>query len=299
MEDIKAKYPELLLDEKLSKYSTFQIGGPADFFYKVSDTSILPSLLKYAKDQGIKTFILGTGSNTLFDDNGFRGLVIKIESKNTEILEGNLVKADSGVSIPRLIKFTVDSGLQGIEHWVGLPGTVGGAVRGNAGCNGLETKDILVSAEIVGQNLEVRSVDKAYFDFDYRFSKLKNNQEIVLNATFQLEKLQSTKEEQKSLMMDLNKNRIAAQPFGSTTGSFFKNPSTDQPAGMLIDQAGLKGKKIGNAQISDKHGNFFLNLGGAKAKEILELARLAKEQVKAKFGLELEQEVQYLPENGL
>ena len=303
MEDLKDKFrkafPETIFDEKLSKHTTFQIGGPADCFYAVSDNTVLPELLKFARDHQIKSYILGAGSNTLFDDQGFRGLIIKIETKNIEILEGNFIKADSGVSIPSLIKFTVDNDLQGLERWVGLPGTVGGAVRGNAGCNGLETQDILVSAEVIDQNLKLATMVNSYFDFTYRFSRLKKTKEVVLSAIFRVEALNMSKDEQREMMSEIKQTRMKVQPFGSTTGSFFKNPDPSHPAGKLIEEVGLKGKQIGNAQISGKHGNFFLNLGGAKSREIIALANMAKEEVKAKFHLNLEQEVQYLPENGL
>lgn len=296
MIDIEKKFPEIMLDENLSKYSTFQIGGPADYFYKLKKTEDLQPLINFAKTNNIDIFVFGGGSNILFDDNGFRGLVIKIETENIAV-DGEYITADAGIMISKLIKYSIEHDLIGIEKWVGLPGTVGGAVRGNAGCNGLETLEIFEKALLLNPKTgEIREEKPDYFDFSYRHSKLKETNEIVLNATFKLKNKDISNEEQKEIMDEIRKFRLTKQPFGKTTGSFFKNPSPDKPAGMLIDKAGLKGKIIGKAQISEKHGNFFLNLGGATSKEMIELVKLAKREVKAKFDIDLEEEVQIIPE---
>lgn len=295
---------QLATNEKLSKYSTFQIGGPADFFYKLEDPADLIPLFQFAKKKKIPYFIMGGGSNVLFDDQGFRGLIIKIDNKNISLSPGSkksvFVTADAGVSIASLLDFSVKNNFSGLEKWVGLPGTVGGAVYGNAGCNGLETSEILVEASLINEkNARIRKVKNNYFNFKYRQSKLKTTKEIVLSATFKLEKRTITAEEQKKMMSEIRQSRIAKQPFGSSTGSFFKNPSKIKPAGLLIEQAELKGKTIGKAQISTKHGNFLVNLGGATAQDVLKLARFARQTIKRKFGLTLKEEVQILSAKGL
>jgi UDP-N-acetylmuramate dehydrogenase len=299
---LQLKVPGILVDEPLAPYSTFQIGGPADLFYKLANINDLPILVQLAKEYEVPYFLFGSGSNLLFSDEGFRGLVIKIEAKNIEFLPDNKIKADAGVIVAKLISESVNEGYSGLESWTGLPGTIGAAVRGNAGCNGLETTNVLVEAEIFNPETgEIRTQPHDYFQFDYRHSRLKDSKEIVLNATFQLQKSTSSKEEQQKIIQECNKKRIGSQPFGATTGSFFKNPDAGNPkmaAGYLLEQAGLKGHKIGNAQISEKHANFFLNLGGASAQDVVELARHAKQQVKAKFDVELQEEVQLLGEKG-
>ena len=301
---IQAQFPGVIFNEKLSKYSTFQVGGPADFFYKVDSLdaqslNTLSALLSFAKEVSIPVFFLGGGSNTLFADEGFRGLIIKIESREIEKLDNSQLKVDAGVPIPSLIMYSAENSLTGLEPWMGLPGTVGGALRGNAGCNGLETSDILKEATLLNLNdFTVHTVDSSYFEYSYRSSKIKKQPELVLQAVFQLQPREISLEEQKERIKEFNQLRIKKQPFGSTTGSFFKNPNPKQPAGMLIEQIGLKGHQHGKAKISDKHANFFLNLGGATAKEILELSQLAIDKVKESFGLTLEPEVVYLPENG-
>jgi len=282
-------FPEGLINEPLDKYCTLKVGGPADFFYKAKDTEILKNLINFAKENSLPYLILSGGTNVLFDDKGFRGLVIKMDFKNLEIKDEEIT-ADAGVIVALMMNRASASGLTGLEKWIGLPGTVGGAVRGNAGCNGLETKDILVKATLLNPETgEIHEEKNEYFGFCYRDSKIKHSNEIILNATFKLKKGEPQK---------LENPRVFTQPKGISAGSFFKNPSLENPAGMLIDKAGLKGTRIGNAQISDIHANFILNLGGATAKDIKDLAALAKSTVKEKFQIDLEEEVKIVGEIG-
>lgn len=298
-EKCKELFPAIRLKEPLKNHSTFRIGGPADFFYELTDKGDLSRLLDFCEKRKIPFIVFGGGSNILFDDRGFRGMAIKIETSEIDFdEEKDTLTADAGVLISRLIRASMEKGLTGLEKWVGLPGTVGGAVRGNAGCNGLETKDILISAKILDlEDLKIKEFENKDLDFSYRNSKIKENADlIVLSATFQLQKSDASEEEQRKIMMEIAKNRGQKQPYGLTAGSFFKNPSPEQPAGKLIEEVGLKGKIIGGAAISEKHGNFFINKNNATAKDILELADLAKQQVKAKFGVQLKEEVQIFTE---
>jgi UDP-N-acetylmuramate dehydrogenase len=225
-------------------------------------------------------------------------LVIKNISEKI-IFKNNTVTADSGVSMAKLVHESVKQTLSPLEKWIGLPGTVGGAVYGNAGCNGLETKEILKTAKILNPKTgKIRKVATKYFQFKYRSSKIKKTGEILLQATFSLKKSILSPEDQKKIMANFSQGRLQKQPLGLSSGSFFKNPSPKTPAGMLIDKAGLKGKIIGKAQISEKHANFLLNLGGAKSSDIIKLAKLAKQLVKAKFHVSLQPEVQILDEKG-
>ncbi len=296
--ELKEKFPNILFNEPLKSYCTFKVGGPADYLLRATSTEDIKAAIKWAKNHQIPFFFIGGGSNILFDDKGFRGLIIRIETSEISI-KGEEVTAAAGVTIPKLIETSIQNELSGLEKWVGLPGTVGGAVRGNAGCNGLESKDILISAQLLDPETgEISTVDNNFFNYTYRESKIKHSNKIVLQATFKLPK-NLTGEEQKQVMQDIRRFRLTKQPPGFSSGSFFKNPSPEKPAGMLIDQAGLKGKTLGNAQISNLHGNFFLNLQGkASATDIIELARFARKTVKEKFGIELQEEVQILSETG-
>lgn len=300
MSDVEAKFrelfPEIVAQERLAPYSTFQIGGPADLFYRLRERSELGSLVKMAKNLDVPVFILGGGSNILFADEGFRGLVIKMELNSYRFSE-SAVWAEAGVIMAMLLNEMAKEGMSGLEGWMGLPGTVGAAVRGNAGCNGLEVRDCLVEAEIFDpESGEISLKEKDYFNFGYRESRLKHSKEIVLAATFALKKREGSAEDQKALMAQIRRGRIEKQPFGATTGSFFKNPAAETPAGLLIEKAGIKGHTIGGAQISEKHGNFFLNLGGATAAEMRQLCEFVQTKVYEKFGVKLEPEVQILKE---
>ncbi len=297
IDTLKKEFPQIRINEPLKSYCTFHIGGPADAFYKAKNTEEITKLVEIAKKYNIPYFIFSGGSNILFDDKGFRGLVIKIETQNIEI-NNNEITADSGVLISKLISKALSQGLSGIEQWFLLPGTVGGAVRGNAGCNGLETKDILIKVKIFDPKTgKIKEVDKNYLKFSYRYSSLKDTDEIILSARFKLKKEQIPEKKLKSLIQEIQTQRFKKQPVGLSGGSFFKNPP-DQKAGFLIEQAGLKGKIIGKAQISEKHANFLINLGGATSEDVKNLAKLIKCEIKKKFNINLEEEVQILSEYG-
>ena len=180
--EITAQFPKIKLAEPLRPYSTFKIGGPADYFYHLKDLQELPKLSKFAEGYEIPTIILGAGSNVLFDDKGFRGLVIRIEADKIEV-HNDFFKAEAGALIPTLIKKSLEAKLEGLEKWIGLPGTVGGAVRGNAGCNGLETSQILEKAEILDPKThKITERTPKDLNFSYRHSRLKETPLILLKA---------------------------------------------------------------------------------------------------------------------
>ncbi len=285
-------------NELLARYCTFQIGGPADFFLEAASTKELLAGIEWAEERDLPYFVFGAGSNLLFDDEGFRGLVIRVKSEGLKV-EGERITVDAGVMSAKVVLAAAEAGLTGLEAWNGLPGTVGGAVYGNAGCFGVETKDVLESAEVFfpgeegeGKEPRLRRVGVEFFEYGYRNSRLKKEADIVLNAVFRLKK--GDPAAIKTRMMEVAKSRIQKQPAGSSTGSFFKNPSPEQSAGWLIEQCGLKGKRVGGAQISEQHGNFFLSTGKTTAADILALADLAEKTVLEKFGVTLEREVVFV-----
>ncbi len=283
---------KFLRGEPLQKYCTFQVGGPADYFLNAENEEDLAAAAKWAKREGARIFVFGGGSNLLFADEGFRGLVVRVAIGGVKV-DGERVTAGAGLKMAELVKAAAEAGLTGLEAWHGLPGTVGGAVFGNAGCFGVEVKDVLESAHVFIPGEGVKEVNADWFDYDYRNSRLKRGEAgTVLSAVFKLQR--GDAEEIKTAMMEIARKRIGKQPAGASTGSFFKNPA-DHAAGWLIEQCGLKGKMIGGAQISEQHGNFFLNKGTAKASDILALAEFAEQAVKEKFGIELEREVEVIP----
>lgn len=278
-------------DHVLARHSTYQIGGMADYFVEAQSTEELVEALEWTAERDLPVFVFGGGSNLLFADEGFRGLVIRVKSSGLRV-EGERIVADAGVPIAKVVAVAAQAGLTGMEAWNGLPGTVGGAVYGNAGCFGVDCQAILDSAEVYLPGEGVRRFAAADLDYAYRNSKLKREGGLVLSAVFKLRRGEKSAIE--TAMKEVARSRIQKQPPGSSTGSFFKNPVGDH-AGRLIEAAGLKGKTLGKAKISDQHANFFLNTGGATAAEILALAQLAEDAVLKQFGVRLEREVVFVP----
>jgi len=278
------QYPSLLQNEPLSKHCSYRIGGPARYFYVASKLADLKEVFLLAKKEDLKVFLLGSGTNVLFSDKGFDGLVLKNECDKIDV-EGNLVRAEGGAPLSKVILTARKAGLTGLEPWWGMPGTVGAAVRGNAGSFGLEVKDVLQAASILKDEQEFLLNNKE-FEFAYRDSKIKREGGLVLEAGFELQKAGTLPD-----LEDFLGKRKEKQPTGVSCGSFFKNPPGDKSAGQLIDEAGLKGLKIGGAQVSRKHANFLLNIDNASFTDMMELKEKVKEVVRERFGVELEEEV--------
>ncbi len=286
---------KIIEDEILAPYTTFKIGGPADLFYEARELGKLLEVTKLAKKYQIPYVILGNGSNVLVADDGFRGLVIKNSCRNFKI-EGNLIVAESGAFLSQVLIEAANYGL-GSNIWVlaNIPGTVGGAVYGNAGSL-LDAKmvsigNFLVKAQISDGEGNIREVQRDYFQFGYRKSILKQTREIVLQIVLKDDK--GNPEEILKLIEHDQRKRIARYPSYPFAGSYFKNPAHLQ-AGKLIEDCGLKGYRVGDAQVSLKHGNFIVNLAQAKASDVLKLAEFVKEKVKEKFGVELKEEIQLI-----
>ncbi|MFA6528822.1 MAG: UDP-N-acetylmuramate dehydrogenase [Candidatus Gracilibacteria bacterium] len=269
--------------EPLSKHCTFRVGGFAKYFYEVENTDDIPDLVKWAYKEKIPFFIFSGGSNVLFKDIGFEGLVLKITASQITVGKTQIT-AEAGAKLAQVVKTACENNLGGIEEFISIPGSVGGAVRGNAGCFGKEISSVLKNAWILKAG-RVQKVGKDYFHFAYRYSSLKDTHEILLKASFSVHKGCDKKR-----MKEVLAGRKGKQPWGLSAGSFFKNPG--QSAGALIEQCGLKGHVFGGAQISEKHANFIMNLGSAKASDILALAKMAQDAVKTKFDIDLQPEVQ-------
>ncbi len=300
-------FPNLKTSEPLSHHCWYALGGPADYFVEVIDVEEIPKLIKEAKENNLPYFILGGGSNTVFHDEGLRGLVIKITASNLEFND-NIITASPGVPMMRLVKESMDRNLTGLESLFGLPGTLGGAVFGNAETHKTSIGDAVVEATLLDPKAKdpdklIKTVDKDYFQFRYRHSHLHETGEIILEVTLKLQKITEEDLADEELKTLRNKATEALnfrkdhQPTGRNNGSFFKNPPNDY-AGRLIDVAGLKGTKIGGAYISEKHGNFFMNDGTATTEDLIALRNLAKETVKEKFDITLEEEVRIIMPDG-
>ena len=287
--------------ELMSHHTTARAGGPADLFVQAISADDLRDIVSLARRRQMPYFILGGGSNSLVSDAGIRGLVILNKAKNIQYPIGKSVvrrvKAESGVILPTLARECIQRGLGGLEWAVGVPGTVGGAVVGNAGAHGSDMAHSLVFATVLDGEGNVRDWLAQELQFGYRTSRLKSqisnlqtltSNPVVLEAEFELQR--STREECEAKVVGFAEKRKRTQPPGASLGSMFKNPPGDY-AGRLVEAAGLKGARVGNAEISPVHANFFVNLGGASATDIYSLICLAREQVRQKFNVTLELEI--------
>jgi len=285
---------ELLVQEPLSQHCSLKVGGPADLFAVPRDVEDLRLLLKVIDELQIPRLVIGGGYNLLVRDGGFRGIAISLEKiHHLAVRPGGVIRAEAGGRNIDLARLAEAHGLSGLEFLVGIPGTIGGAVRMNAGAHGGETFDHLVSLEILGQD-GLLIQDKKSLDYGYRRLQLEPNK-IIIAANFQL--AAGTRETIATAMEScLQKRRDAQQIRFPNAGSFFKNPS-GQAAWRLIDEAGLRGTTVGGAQVSEVHSNFLVNRGGATAADFLRLAVIIKEKVFAASGIRLEEEVRITGED--
>lgn len=301
-------------NEPLAKHLNFRIGGPARWFADVKTIEELEHAIAIAQENNIPYFVLGGGSNTLANDEGFPGVVLKMAMRDYYI-EGNMVIADAGVISAVLARATADAGLKGFAWAISLPGTIGGAVRGNAGCFGGEIKDSATKIEVLRDG-RVVEVPASELQFGYRESALKHSNDIVLRVWLQME--EGDAEELKAQLAETLAKRKSSQPLhAGSAGCIFKNYeiTSDEElerlkntfgipypmlaarrisAGWLVDQLELKGTKIGDAMISEEHGNFIINLGNATASDIVQIISLVKTKVRNTYGIQLHEEVQYL-----
>ena len=280
--------------EPLARHTTFGIGGPADAYFVADSPETLAGAVALCHQYGTPFFILGSGSNILVGDRGIRG--VTIENRATQVEgphpddDGGLLQAGSGASLAALARSLARRGWAGLEWAAGIPGTVGGAVVYNAGAYGGCLADSLVSVRIANGEGE-RQLPAANLGLTYRgsgFTRGLLQDKSVLSATFRL--LPGDAARLTERVSELDRRRLAAQPRGRNAGSVFKN-TPEHPAWWLIDQAGVRGERIGDAVISPKHANFIVNGGRARAADVRALIELARERVRARFGLELELEV--------
>ena len=301
-------------NEPMKHHTNFRIGGPAAWFAEVKSVDELKEALKIAEEWKLETFILGGGSNVIVSDEGFDGLVLKIGMRAFSV-DGLHVTAEAGALPIAIARKTAELGLEGFEWAISLPGTIGGAIRGNAGCFGGEMKGAVEEVEVLRDG-KVITLGPNELKFGYRDSVIKYTDDVVLRVKLQLRK--GNVEALKERMKEILETRIKCQPVEcGSAGCLFKNyeiksdeeldallKKVDLPesmrlcrqvsAGWLIDQLGLKGVAIDGAQISEKHGNFLLNLGTATASDIVQLISLVKSKVRDAYGIQLQEEVHYL-----
>lgn len=282
--------------EPLARYTSMKIGGPADYFIEVANETALAKLLPALKRHRCDFYLLGNGSNILISDRGVRGAVIRLgeEFKTVQWREAEgavHASVGAGYAVTQLVREASRRGYAGLEFAEGIPGTVGGALYMNAGAYGSEFEKVVEVVEAMTSDGQPMRLTREQMTFGYRDSHLPAGT-VVTRVTMRLQKAEATRVSSK--VRELTSRRKDSQPSGfPNSGSMFRNPSGDY-AGRLIEAAGLKGKRIGQSQISDRHANFFINLGGAKAAEVRQLMALAQAEVRRRFGVELVPEVKFL-----
>ena len=286
---------ELLLEEPMAKHTSFRIGGPADVLAQPGNEAELAELLKRAAHHAVPVTLVGNGSNLLVRDKGIRGLVIKLSNLFSSItVAGNVLTFGSGISLAMASKKPASLSLSGLEFAVGIPGTIGGAVYMNAGAYDGEMAKVVTSVQVMDRQGQSSQLKADELDFSYRHTALQNSGLIVTSVTVSLQPGEA--ESIKAKMDDFSQRRIAKQPLElPSAGSMFKRP-VGYFAGTLIEQTGLKGYTVGGAQVSTKHAGFVVNVGGATAKDVLQLIRDVQDRVLAAQGVQLEPEVLVLGE---
>src|SRR6195256_982279 len=284
--------PSVSEDEPLASRTSFGIGGPADFFIEMGRPAAIEEVITGAAERDIPYLLLGAGTNLLIADAGIEGLVVRVVNREHQV-DGRTVRAGAGLKMMRLARIVADAGLRGFEFAIGVPGTVGGAVYQNAGCWGKELNEVLVQVDGFMPGAGAQTWKPEDLHFAYRTSALREGKlkgGLVVEAVIQLER--GDGEEAKALMAKLTRERNETQPIKTKNcGSVFKNPPGDS-AGRLVQAAGLKGLREGKAVISELHGNFIVNEGGATAKDVAKLIERARAEVKRRFNADLEPEVE-------
>lgn len=276
--------------EPLAPHTWFALGGPAEFFAVPRTIDELAALVQRARDEEIPIRLLGGGSNILVNDQGVPGVVVQLSAPVFSGIEvaGTRVKAGAGAKLGHVVSTSVREGLAGLETLVGIPGTVGGALRGNAGGRGGDIGQWTCAATVMTRTGEILSRQRQDMVFAYRTSSV--DELVILDAQFQLE--QDDPAELVKRMQKLWILKKAGQPLShQSAGCIFKNPR-GMSAGMLIDQAGLKGTKVGGAEVSDRHANFIVAHPGAKSSDVLRLIELVKDKIAERLGVELETEIE-------
>ena len=289
---VKIDKKQILVNEPMSKHTSFKIGGPSDFFVKVANTCELKFILELSKKHDIPLTIIGNGTNLLVKDKGVRGIVLKLELNDFKVerqKDKAYITIGAGFPVGKLANIALKEDLSGLEFLAGIPGTIGGAIRMNAGAYGKEMKDIVVSTKYMQKDGKIKKINLEEHEFSYRNSIFSKLDVIILETVIEVE--YGEKEEIQNKINEYMNSRIEKQPLNlPNAGSTFKRLE-DIPTAKLIDECGLKGYRIGDAAVSEKHAGFVVNLGNAKAQDVIELTEYIKNEIKEKFSRNIELEI--------
>ncbi|MDI6861104.1 MAG: UDP-N-acetylmuramate dehydrogenase [Caldisericia bacterium] len=296
LNDFKLIKGRVFRDFEIKNLTTFKVGGKVDYLVIPKDVEDIKTTLKIGKDKNLPVYIMGNGSNLLVSDKGIRGIVLRISKENFNRVElkGNLITSESGVPLSELISLSIKNGLSGLENLYGIPGVLGGVIAMNAGTDGCSIGDFIKEIKAIDASLNQNVLSKEEIIFSYRKSSILEKKLIVIEAKLELKK--DDKERIFKTLREKIRKRKKTQPINfPTAGCVFKNEGENK-AGYLIEKAGCKGLKIGDAEVSTLHANFILNRGNATFKEIISLMKLVREMVYEKFKITLNPEVVILGE---
>ena len=284
----------VLVDAPMKQFTSMKVGGSADSLLFPKDADELKKVIRFARRKKIPFLILGKGTNLVVRDKGVRGWVINLTQGMKKIkIDGEVVEAEAGLSLQQLVQFSIQKGLTGLEPFYGIPGTVGGGLAMNAGAWGAELKDVLLSVTLMKEDGEIVERSRSRLRFSYRGLVIPPSW-IILKGRFQLKK--GEKKEILERVKSYSEMRKRKQPLDyPSAGSIFKNPK-EGPAGKWIEEAGLKGFRMGQAMVSDRHANFIINLGRAKADEVIRLMEFIEKKIYEEKGISLEREVKVVGE---
>lgn len=293
VDQFKKISPQLIINEPMSKHTTFKIGGNADMFVSVGSVEELSALIKLAKEKGVCYTVIGNGSNLLVSDSGIRGLVIEIGQGLADYeVKDNTIYAQAGIMLKKLASVAASELLSGLEEVSGVPGTLGGGIFMNAGAYGGELKDTVKKVTYIDDNGDIHTIDNEACEFGYRKSVFSGGGKYIVSAELELKKGDSSEIAEK--MADYTKRRREKQPISyPSAGSTFKRPEGNF-AGTLIEKAGLKGYTVGGATVSELHAGFVINVGGATAQDVIDVIEHTKKTVLEKFDVKLEPEVRLM-----
>lgn len=305
MRDFDSALAALLGEERVTRnaplapFTTFKVGGPADWLVTLKSAEEVRSVVQLAQEHGVPVSVLGGGSNVLVSDAGIRGVVVRVHGGEVRAIGPSAVRADAGLTINGLVRWTINRGISGLEAWAGTPGTVGGAVFGNAHFQGRLISELVERVMLVTADGAVVDVPTAEMEFGYDYSRLHRTREVVLSADFR------TGSGEPAALREVARQSLAfrkrTQPLeAASAGCIFQNPDPaletvpagiPASAGALVDRAGLKGASEGKARVSPTHANFIVNDGGATAADIVRLVERCKREVGAQFGVTLREEI--------
>lgn len=286
---------DIYTNEPMSKHTTFKIGGTADIFVKLRNTEQIEKLLNLCKNKNVPIKIIGNGSNILVKDNGIRGVVAKICTNSYDFLDEKTIRVDAGMLNSKVSKILLENSLTGFEFASGIPGTIGGAVKMNAGAYGSQISDVVIKTKYIDlENMQIKEINKKDQKFEYRKSIFSTTKRVIIDTTLKLEK--ADKEQIQEKINQNNELRRTKQPIDKpSAGSTFKR-GEDFITAQLIDECGLKGYTIGGAQVSTKHAGFVVNAGDATASDVIELMELIKKKVQEKFNKNIDLEIEVIGE---